>query len=219
MRHKRRQLSGLKVDGDAGKVRAVFATLNVRDSDGDVTRPGAFGEQTVRMSAHNHESWFGALPIGRGKIFEDGDEAIFEGEFFLNTAAGHDTFEVVKGLSPDLQEWSYGYDILESAQGEIDDLPVTFLDDLKVHEVSPVLLGAGVDTRTLEVKGSTVNIIDATTGTSVSTGTATAGVGTGKADAAESGKDPSADSANIDGDQSADQSGRVRDLLTEYPRH
>lgn len=149
---KTKNLHSLKIDGEAeGRVTAVFATLNVVDAHGDVTRPGAFSNEDVRISAYGHESWYGQLPVGRGSIEEVGDEAIFEGQFFLNTTAGRDTFEVVKQMK-ELQEWSYGFDIVEASHGQEDGRPVQYLDRLKVHEVSPVLLGAGVNTRTLAVK-------------------------------------------------------------------
>lgn len=146
-------LTGVSIkDADAGTVQAVFATLGVIDSDGDVTEKGAFQDgASVRISAFGHASWGGALPVGKGTIREVGDEAILDGQFFLNTQHGRDTFETVKGLA-DLGEWSYGYDILDASPGQHDGKDVQFLRKLKVHEVSPVLLGAGVGTRTLAVK-------------------------------------------------------------------
>lgn len=148
-----KDIGRLKVaDASSGKVTAVFATLGVIDKHGDVTRPGAFSAEDVLISAYGHESWFGAAPVGKGRISEQGDKAIFEGQFWLDTAGGEETFKVVKNAE-DLQEWSYGFDVLESAQGEMDGQPVQFLDKLKVYEVSPVLVGAGIDTRTLAIKG------------------------------------------------------------------
>ncbi len=141
-------------DADKGEVVAVFATLNVVDADGDVTLPGAFenGAKT-RISAYGHQSWMGALPVGKGSIREVKDEAIFEGRFFLDTQDGADTFRVVKELGEDgLQEWSYGYDPIEFSFGEHEGQQVRFLAKQKVHEVSPVLLGAGVGTRVLTAK-------------------------------------------------------------------
>lgn len=147
---------GLRVevkDADKGEVTAVFSTFGVVDHDGDVTSPGAFTDGApVRMSAYQHTSWMGALPVGKGTIRVTATEAIFEGGFFMNTAAGRDTFEVVKEMG-DLQEWSYGYDPIEFAFGEHDGSQVRFLNKVDAHEVSPVLKGAGLNTRTLAVKG------------------------------------------------------------------
>lgn len=139
-------------DGDEGTITAVFSTLNVIDSDGDVTLPGAFQDgQKVRLSAWNHQSWQTALPVGSGVINEVGEQAIFTGKFFLNTVAGRDTYETIKALD-DLTEFSYGFDILEAEPGVMDGEDVQFLKGLNVHEVSPVIKGAGVGTRTLAIK-------------------------------------------------------------------
>ena len=152
---KRKAFSRVEIkDADKGEVTAVFATLNTIDSDGDVTLPGAFENGAkVRISAYGHKSWEGALPVGKGSIREVKNEAILDGRFFMDTAAGADTFEVVKQLGEDgLQEWSYGYDPVEYSFGEFEDQQVRFLAKQKVHEVSPVLLGAGVGTRLLTAK-------------------------------------------------------------------
>lgn len=144
----------VEVKDDArGLVEAVFSTFNVVDSDGDVTLPGAFTDgATVPISAYGHKSWEGALPVGVGTIRQTPTAAVLEGRFFLDTVSGRDTFTVVKHLGP-LGQWSYGYDVALSERGERDGMPVQVLRRLKVHEVSPVLVGAGVDTRTLTAKG------------------------------------------------------------------
>lgn len=143
---------GIKSASDEGQVVAEFARLNVKDHDGDVTVPGAFKEGApVRVSAYNHGSWGGQLPIGKGTISSDQNVATADLQFFLQTTAGRDTFEVVKQLG-DLMEWSYGYDVLEGGPGKHDGEDVNFLKALEVHEVSPVLLGAGIGTRTVSAK-------------------------------------------------------------------
>jgi HK97 family phage prohead protease len=150
---KTKALIGLKIENaDEGTFSAVFAKFDVIDHDGDVTVPGAFTDgEEVRISAYNHQSWKGALPVGKGIIRQTDTEAIVEGKFFLDTAAGRDTFEVAKQMG-DLQEWSYGYDTLEEEPGTKDGRAVNFLKRQKVHEVSPVILGAGIETRTLALK-------------------------------------------------------------------
>lgn len=139
-------------DADKGEVTAVFSTFNVVDSDGDVTVPGAFDDGAeVLISAYGHASWSGALPAGMGKIRTTDTEAILDGQFFLDTAHGADTFKVVKRIGP-LGQWSYGFDIAKHSYGEHDGRQVRFLEKLKPFEVSPVLVGAGVNTRTLAAK-------------------------------------------------------------------
>jgi phage head maturation protease len=141
-------------DRDEGVVTARFATLDVKDHDGDIIEAGAFGEQRVKVSAYGHGSWGGALPVGVGEIREEGDEALADLAFFMDTTHGRDHFETVKGLG-DLGEWSFGFDILEEAAPDEDQRQLgvnRILKKLLVHEVSPVLRGAGVDTATLDVK-------------------------------------------------------------------
>jgi hypothetical protein len=158
----RKQIQGVQVkDAEQGLVLARIATLNVKDRDGDVILPGFFPEEApVRISAFNHASWGGALPVGKGVVRADDKEALFEGRFFLDTSAGLDTFRVVKEMG-ELQEWSWGFDIRPGAasEGEHEGESVRLLGPAPdggpggvIHEVSPVLLGASIGTATLAVK-------------------------------------------------------------------
>ncbi len=149
-----------------GTVQAVFATLNVKDKDGDVTLPGAFGEQHVKIVG-SHD--WGQIMLGKGTIREDGDRAIFEGK--INTDPDHvDARALYSMLKFDMDnppaqiEWSYGFDILDGGaeRGTFKGDQVRFLKPtatgepgLKVFEVSPVLVGAGENTGTLAVKSKT----------------------------------------------------------------
>lgn len=144
-------------DASTGQVEAVFATFNVKDHDGDWTLPGAFEDGApVAISAYGHRSWMGAMPVGKGMIRVEKDRAVLDGQFFLNTDGGRETFEVVKEMGA-LQEWSYGFDVIETGAltEEMRQKGVNrVIQKAKVYEVSPVLAGAGVDTRTLSVKGT-----------------------------------------------------------------
>lgn len=150
MKHK--TLSVDVKDADQGVIQAVFSTFNVKDHDGDVTLPGAFQDGAeVRISQFNHSSWDGALPIGKGVIHSTDTNAVLDGQFFMGMQAARDTVTAIKGLGT-LAEYSYGYDVLKGSKGMHEDEPVQFLESLKVHEVSPVLLGAGIGTHTVAVK-------------------------------------------------------------------
>ncbi|MFE6846558.1 HK97 family phage prohead protease [Streptomyces sp. NPDC057686] len=157
----KKSLSGVEFkDAGNGEVEAVFATLGVKDSDGDVTLKGAFQEGApCRISAYNHSSWQGALPIGKGTIHEEGDEVVFRGEFF-DTQAAQDTRKTLKGLG-DLAEWSYGFTILESEPGDFKGERVRYLKRMDPHEISPVLLGAGVGTHTRSIKSGEDTLTEA----------------------------------------------------------
>jgi hypothetical protein len=137
---------------DSGEVTVAFSRLNVIDSDRDVTFPGALPVgKAVAMSDYGHTSWDGAKPVGKGSIREDGDLGIFDGRFFLSTTHGRDAYETVKEMG-ELQEWSYGYVVLDGQPGTFKGERVRELRKLDVFEVSPVLKGAGVGTSTLAIK-------------------------------------------------------------------
>jgi phage head maturation protease len=139
-------------DASQGLIQAVFSTFDVIDRDGDVTRKSAFRNGApVRISAFNHGSWEGALPVGKGTIRVTDGEAILDGQFFMNTTAGRDTFETVKQMG-ELQEFSYGFHVTDSEPGEVEGKSVRIIKGVDVAEVSPVLLGAGIGTRTLALK-------------------------------------------------------------------
>jgi len=141
-------------DADKGEVTAIFSTFDVVDSDGDVTRAGAFTDGAeVPISAYGHMSWQGMLPVGKATIRQTATQAILEGQFFMDTQAGRDTFTVVKELGS-LGQWSYGFDIVKQSFGEFEGRQVRFLEEVRVHEVSPVLVGAGVGVRTLAAKSA-----------------------------------------------------------------
>jgi HK97 family phage prohead protease len=140
----------LKEDGEKGEFTAIFSRFNVIDKDQDVTLPNAFKDgQEVRISYWGHR--WQDLPVGRGVIQSDDEKAWVKGRFFLDTEAGHETYKTVKNLE-ELQEWSYGFDIKEAESGTFEGEDVRFLRKLEVFEISPVLLGAGIDTGTTSIK-------------------------------------------------------------------
>lgn len=140
----------LKAASDAGEFRAVFATFNVIDHDGDVTRPGAFKDGTeVIIGSWGHKT--ADLPVGKGAIRVTDSEAAVEGTFFLDTQPGKDTYQTVKNLGA-MGEWSYVYAPTKFSYGEHAGTQVRFLEEIKVFSVDPVLAGAGIDTRTTDIK-------------------------------------------------------------------
>lgn len=146
-------------DADQGIASIVFATLDVIDHDGDImTKDTLPWDTAVVISAYGHASWEGGtanLPIGKGMIRRDGATAVCDLKFFLDTPGGRDTFTVVKELSADdLQEWSFSLHEVEAERITKDGRPARLLKRIGlVKEVSPTLMGAGIDTGTLLVKG------------------------------------------------------------------
>ena len=138
--------------GPEGRVSAVFSTFNVLDLDGDVVLPGAIKDGAeVVLSAYGHTSHGGSLPVGKGIIRTTPTEAVLEGQFFMNTAAGRDTFAVVDSLGA-LQEWSYSLHDVKAHRGDWQGEPANIIEAVRIKEVSPVLLGASIGTRTLATK-------------------------------------------------------------------
>jgi hypothetical protein len=157
------ELLGATLDGvgasGVASVRAVVATLGKVDADGDVTVPGFFGRQDVQVvPVHNWEH----VPIGKGLLYEQGDQAIADLKVNLaipQARAWYEAWRFDLEHPPALQQWSYGYSVKAggSFDGRFGGKSVRFLTPLKdgspgvvVHEVGPVMLGAGVDTATLE---------------------------------------------------------------------
>jgi hypothetical protein len=138
---------------ETGEVIVAFSRLDVVDHDRDITRHGAIPiGKSVAMSSFGHGSWDGALPIGKGTLGESDDLGIFTGAFFMETDQGRNGYNTVKAMG-DLQEWSYGFNILDSGPVTHNGATVRELRKLDIHEVSPVLKGAGILTSTLAIKG------------------------------------------------------------------
>jgi len=148
-----------KAEGEEGKVKAVFSVFNDVDSDGDVVLPTSIksgfdpnNEEVPMVWAHQWDK-----PIGRGKIVKDGEKAVFDGEFFMDTDSGSEAYKLVKNMG-NLQQWSFGFRVDDSEYGKFkkadqdDEQEVRYLKSLSVYEVSPVLVGANQDTFTMAIK-------------------------------------------------------------------
>mgnify|MGYP002640441205 FL=1 len=135
----------LKEDGDTRYIEAVFSLFETIDSDNDVTKANALrsGYTGNKVPLVWNHDW--SKVIGRGVIETDNQKAVFKG-YFLNTEAGKEAYETVKAMQ-DMQQFSYGFQVMKSTKGtHIDskgeEVPVRVLEDVKVWEVSPVLVGA-----------------------------------------------------------------------------
>jgi hypothetical protein len=142
----------------SGRGTALFAAYNAVDKDGDVTLEGAFEDGApIIVSAWQHTSWQTALPVGKGRIRTSRKGAMADIEFF-DTPTGREHAETVHQLGR-MCQWSYGFDIVDSERGKFQGRGVRFLKKMLVHEVSPVLVGAGVGTRTeYSEVGSTIDV-------------------------------------------------------------
>lgn len=143
--------------GEAGKGLAILARLSEVDHDGDTYAPGAFswkegGEQWCPL-IHHHDRY--QMPFGKARVYEEGDIAYAELHLNLETQAGKDwhaalLFDLATGKS--VQEYSYGFDVLDAEYNIAQDSRTRILKQLDVHEVSTVIRGAGRGTGTLTMK-------------------------------------------------------------------
>ncbi len=146
----------IKQAGEDGSFEAEIATLGVIDHDGDIVERGAFsGHPIAVLPAHDSSH----VPLGKAQIVERGNVAVAEGLLNLEIEAARDWHSSLKfdleKMQPPVQEWSWGFRIKgpEGARADqVDGQPVRRLISLDEREVSPVLRGASIGTRTLHVK-------------------------------------------------------------------
>jgi HK97 family phage prohead protease len=132
-----------------GTLQAVFSTFDVVDKDRDVVVAGALEDGQPAPLVWSHD-W--TRPVGKGVVRTTPRQAEFHGRFFVETAAGLDAYRTVKAMG-DLQEYSWGFEVLAAEPGTLGGEPVRFIKRARLFEVSPVLIGAGVGTGTLSLKG------------------------------------------------------------------
>lgn len=149
-----RKTGSVKQFTGEGRGTAVLARLGVRDKDGDVLVPGLLGgeQQVPLIQAHDWQ----VPPFGRAVVRERGDELVADFTLNVATPRGREWAEV---LAFDLahgaiQQWSWGFSILPDGSeiGTHEGERVRLLRRIKLHEVSPVVVGASVGSRTLSLK-------------------------------------------------------------------
>lgn len=151
--------ASLKQGEEEGSFEAVIATIGVKDHDGDVVEAGALAGLT--MSIVPSHDWMN-VPLGKATIEERSNgsgviEAVAVGKFNREVSDGRDWHEAIKfdlAHPPAVQEWSWGYRPKEWRMGELNGEEVRFLSKLDVEEISPVLRGASIGTRTLSAKSA-----------------------------------------------------------------
>jgi len=142
---------------ETGTGLARIAQLAAVDSDGDTYAAGAFawkegGGQWVNMiPAHDRR----AMPFGKAWLHEADGWALAKLNLNLATQTGkewHETLKFDLATGRPVQEWSYGYAVLDAGYEQREGSRVRVLKRLDCDEISPVLRGAGVGTGTLSIK-------------------------------------------------------------------
>lgn len=142
---------------DTGKGVARLGSLSEVDHDEDTYQAGAFmwkgaqGQWSQILPAHDWR----AMPLGKARVYESGDAIMAEFSMNLDHQAGRDwhaalKFDLAQGQP--IQEWSYGFNVLEADYQIRGNSRVRVLKRLDVMEISPVLRGAGVGTGTVALK-------------------------------------------------------------------
>lgn len=155
MSDKQKRFSGelKEFDSEKGTASVVFATLETIDHDGDWIQKGAFKNSKIVKVCGSHD-WKGPT-IGIAKIREAGNEAIADIDFNLDMEPAKQWHSSIKFNfahgAP--QEFSFGFDVEDAEFATRSGKKVRVLKELDTFEVSPVLRGAGINTRVLEVKG------------------------------------------------------------------
>jgi hypothetical protein len=141
---------GVKAADSLGQASAIIATYGIPDLDRDVVVPGAIPDGTqVPVSPYNHSSLQGvALPVGLATVRTEGNQAIADLVFNMETAAGRDVWSMIKQLGP-VMEYSWGFRVTDSERGADESGPVTYLKAVDLIEVSPVIRGASINTGTI----------------------------------------------------------------------
>lgn len=129
--------------GETGKGLAILARLSEIDHDGDTYARGAFswkdGTEQWCPLIHHHDRY--QMPFGKARVYEEGDVAYAELHLNLETRAGADwhkalLFDLATGKA--VQEYSYGFDVVDADFQVRGEERVRVLKRLDVHEVSTV---------------------------------------------------------------------------------
>jgi len=154
MEYKRGEVARQSKEAPAreGTATFVIATLNKIDSDGDIVLPGAIGRQTVPiLPAH---IW-SHVPLGKAETYEAGDKVLATAIFNMEVQAArewHSALVFDLEHPPAKQQFSWGYRPTITTPGRLWGRNVRFLNEVQLHEISPVLQGASVGTHTVSAK-------------------------------------------------------------------
>ena len=109
-------------------------------------------QHTMILPAHDSQS----VPLGKATVYQTDSDLRADLKFNLKIEDGLKWFEALKfdmANGESKQQYSYGFGVLDSEQEVRDGEPVNVLKRLDIFEVSPVIRGAGNNTRTVSLKG------------------------------------------------------------------
>jgi HK97 family phage prohead protease len=165
-----------KIDSDLGIVESIVAVMGNVDYGRDVIHPGAFTKTISErrnkikvLDMHNSDSVMriigkpvemreipkAQLPQELLKEYPDATGGLWcKTQFLIDTPEGKGAFERIK--SGALQEWSIGYDVLDSDFSKVKtkdgEVTVRNLRTIKLYEYSAVIWGMNPATATVDAK-------------------------------------------------------------------
>lgn len=156
-----------------GQFEALVAVFGNVDSVGDRILPGAF-TRTLKERGYPAVVWshqWSTPPIGSVMDAKETDAGlVVKGQLFLDESqTAREVWAAMKNRGgddrPPLREFSFAFDIVDSAEITEDGMTIRELKDVDLFEVGPTLIGANSETELLAVKaGDTVTVTTASTG-------------------------------------------------------
>ena len=136
---------------EEGRLKAVVAHINQRNQNGYLYLPESIGTQPIMGSRWNHSAFLGyEEPVSLGTVIEDGALVSIDVQYDMDDPISARAFRRVRN-NPD-SEYSVGV-VPNGAidyRDEEDGNRTVIFHSLRVPEYSPVIMGADVDTYTVE---------------------------------------------------------------------
>jgi hypothetical protein len=148
-----------------GQFTAYASVFGNVDSYGDIVVKGAFADDLAQWKASGypipllfgHNMYDPDYNIGAADGVEDDHGLLVTGTLDLENPKAAQVYRLIKGKR--INQMSFAYDVLESADVTKDAKTVTELRKLKLYEVSVVPVGANQETEILAVKAATSALI------------------------------------------------------------
>lgn len=140
---------------DKGTALALLADMSKVDHGQDGYEKGAFswqGDQHVPVICNHNQN---VMPFAKARVFEEGDLALADIKYNLETQAGREWYASAKfdmDQGNPAQEWSYGYKALQYKTVFRQGIKGRLLKQIDVFEVSPVIRGMALVSGTIDVK-------------------------------------------------------------------
>lgn len=149
-----------------GQFEALVAVFNNVDSYGDRILPGAF-KRTLKERGFPAVVWshsWQTPPIGSVLDAKETDAGlVVKAQLFLeDSQTAREVWAAMKNRGgddrPPLREFSFAFDVVDSAEITEDGETIRELKDLELFEVGPTLIGANSETELLAVKAAAITV-------------------------------------------------------------